>query len=227
MPDPSPPPAERLGGRRGRLTREKILRAALELADEGGLEALTMQRVGARLGVEAMSLYRHVRNKDDLLDGLVDLVFAEIELPDADDDWRRGMRVNAISTRDALTRHPWAISVLESRLQPGPASLRHHDEVVGVLLRAGFSSAMATRIFNVADSYVFGFVLQERSLPFEGAEGLAEVGGAMVDEFPSEQFPNLYAVAKELIASGFDYSAEFEPGLDVVLEGLARVPLEG
>ena len=189
MTDPRSLPVVRRGRRRGRLTREIVLRAALELADEGGPEALTMQRIGARLGVEAMSLYRHVRNKDDLLDGLVDLVFAEIELPAADHDWQRAIRANAASTRDALTRHRWAISLLYSRLQPGPASLRHHDQVVGVLLRAGFSSAMATRIFNVADSYVFGFVLQEQSLPFEGAEGLAEVGGAMVDQILAAELP--------------------------------------
>src|SRR6187402_3712337 len=141
--------ANRKPGRPARLSREAVLRAALEVADEGGLEALTMQRVGEAVGAEAMSLYRHVRNKEDLLDGVVDLVFAEIELPPAGVDWRTAMRERAVSARDVLRRHQWAIGLMESRSQPGPANMRHHDAVLGLLLAAGFTSAAATHAYNL------------------------------------------------------------------------------
>ena len=123
-------------GRPARLSRESVLRAAVEVADEGGIEALTMQRVGEAVGAEAMSLYRHVRNKEDLIDGAVDLVFAEIELPPTDTDWRSAMRIRAVSVREVLRRHPWAVGLMESRAMPGPANMRHHDAVLGVLLGA-------------------------------------------------------------------------------------------
>ncbi len=204
------------------LSRDRVLRAALELADEGGIGALTMQAIGRRLGVEAMSLYRHVRNKDDILDGIVDLVFAEIELPGDRSNWRTVLRARSISTRAALRRHPWAITLMESRMAPGPSNLRSHDEMLAVLLDAGFSAAMATHATNLVDSYVLGFALQETNFPFSNAEELAAVGEQMLAQVPADQYPNLVRVSGELLASGFDYRDEFEFGLDLILDGIAR-----
>ena len=204
------------------LSRDRVLRAALELADEGGIGALTMQAIGRRLGVEAMSLYRHVRNKDDILDGIVDVVFAEIELPADRSDWRTVLRARSISTRVALRRHPWAITLMESRLAPGPSNLRSHDELLAVLLDAGFSAAMATHATNLVDSYVLGFALQETNFPFSNAEELAVVGEQMLAQVQADQYPNLVRVSGELLASGFDYADEFEFGLDLILDGIER-----
>src|SRR3954462_7824026 len=158
------------GSGRGRLNRDRVLRAAVSLADSGGLESLTMRRLGEELGVEAMSLYKHVANKDDLLDGMVDLVFAEIELPSGDTDWRTTMRGRAVSARSALRRHPWATALMQSRTAPGAATLRHHDTVIGTLRGAGFSVVLWAHAFSATDAYVYGFARQERSLPFETAE---------------------------------------------------------
>ena len=208
--------------KRAPLSRDRVLRAAIELADEGGTAALTMQAIGHRLGVEAMSLYRHVRNKDDILDGIVDLVFAEIELPADRSSWRAVLRARSISTRAALRRHPWAITLMESRMAPGPSNLRSHDEMLAVLLDAGFSAAMATHASNLVDSYVLGFALQETSFPFSNAEELAAVGGDLLAQVPVDEYPSYVRVGAELLASGFDYGAEFEFGLDLILEGIAR-----
>ena len=212
----------RTKGKRSPLSRDRVLRVAAELADEGGIGALTMQQIGRRLGVEAMSLYRHVRNKDDILDGIVDLVFAEIELPADRSSWRTVLRARSISARAALRRHPWAITLMESRLAPGPATLRGRDDVLAVLLDAGFSAAMATHAHNILDSYVYGFALQEAQLPFSNAEELAIVGEQMLAQVPAEAYPHLVRVATELLASGFDYGSEFERGLDLILEGIER-----
>lgn len=212
------------GGRPARLSRELVLRAALRLADEGGLQVMTMHRVGQRLGVQAMSLYRHVRNKEDILDGIADLVYAEIELPDDEGDWRTVMRRRAISTRDVLAHHPWAVDLMESRSTPGPANLRHHDVVLGILRGAGFSSAMATHAYNLLDSYIYGFALQARSLPVATPEALAEVGEVLIGQLSGDEYPHLKAVGVDLMAAGFDYAAEFEFGLDVILDALGRQP---
>ena len=217
-----PATAVRRAGRRARLSRDQVLRAAIDLADEGGLEALTMQAIGSRLGAEAMSLYRHVRNKDEILDGIVEIVFTEIELPDGAADWKAAMRKRAISARGTLARHPWAIGLLESQARPGPANLRHHDAVLGILLAAGFSGAMATHAYNLIDSYIYGFVLQERTLPIATPEALAEVGEVLIGQLPGDEYPHLKAVGTELMASGFNYADEFEFGLDLILDGLER-----
>lgn len=208
--------------KRAPLNRDRVLRAALELADEGGIGALTMLQLGRRLGVEAMSLYRHVRNKDDILDGMVDLVFAEIELPADRSNWRTVLRARSISARAALRRHPWAITLMESRMAPGPANLRSHDDTLSVLHDSGCSATMATHAYNLVDSYVYGFALQEVNLPFSSAEELAIVGEELLAQVPADAYPNLVRVASELLASGFDYGNEFEFGLDLILDGIER-----
>jgi AcrR family transcriptional regulator len=208
---------------RGRLSRERVLRAAVALADAGGLESLTMRRLGEELGVEAMSLYKHVANKDDLIDGMVDLVFAEIELPSGDDDWRTAMRRRALSTRATLHRHPWATALMQSRTAPGAATLQHHDTVLGTLRGAGFPVALAAHAFSALDAYIYGFALQERSLPFDTPEEAEEVGRQMFARMPPGAYPHLTELTVEhVLQPGYDYGAEFEYGLDLLLDGLER-----
>jgi AcrR family transcriptional regulator len=182
-----------------------------------------MQRIGRRLGVEAMSLYRHVRNKDDILDGIVDLVFGEIELPVDRSNWRTVLRAQSISTRAALRAHPWAITLMESRMTPGPANLRTHEDTLTVLLGAGCSAVMAVHAYNLVDSYVLGFALQELNFPFSNAEELAAMSEEILANLQADEYPNSARVAKELLTSGFDYADEFEFGLDLILDALGPV----
>jgi AcrR family transcriptional regulator len=206
------------------LTRERVLRAALALADAGGIETLTMRKLGQALGVEAMSLYNHVRNKEDMLDGMVDLVFSEIDLPAGGVDWRTAMRRRAISARDVLLRHPWALGLMESRIHPGPATLRHHDAVLGSLRNAGFSIEMAAHAYSVLDSYIYGFTLNEQTLPFDSSEEVAEVGGSMFRDLPANAYPYLVEMFIEhAMKPGYDYGDEFAFGLDLILDGLERL----
>lgn len=208
---------------RGSLDRSRIIDAAVELADAGGLEALTMRAIGARLGVEGMSLYRHVSDKSDLLDGLVDRVYGGMALPPASPQWRDWLRRRAIAVHEALLRHPWATALMESRVNPGRAVLAHHDLALEVLLGAGFDPAMATRAYNLIDSYIYGFAIQQINLPFGSADELAEVGEEMLDALPMDDYPHLFEVARTLLDGGFDYAAEFEAGLDLVLDAIDRL----
>ncbi len=200
-----------------------MLLAAVDLADRGGVASLTMRRLGGAVGVEAMSLYNHVTNKEDVLDGMIDFVFAEIELPDADADWQDAMRRRAISARQTLGRHTWAIALMDSRATPGPATLRHHDAVIGNLRTAGFSVVMAAHAYSALDSYTYGFALQEASLPFDTARETAELAQAIFDRGGAAAFPHLAELAAEhVLRPGYDYGDEFEFGLDLILDGLAR-----
>jgi len=209
---------------RARLNRDRVLRAAVALADDSGLGSLTMRKLGQELGVEAMSLYNHVANKDDLLDGMVDVVFGEIGLPSGGIDWKPAMRKRALSAREALSRHRWAIGLMESRSSPGPATLRHHDAVIGTLRGAGFSIEMAAHAYSLLDSYIYGFALQEASLPFDTAEQTAEVAGMIMAQFPADEYPHLTELTiGHVLKPGYDYGNEFEFGLDLILDGLERV----
>jgi AcrR family transcriptional regulator len=206
------------------LSRERVLSAAVALADQIGIEALSMRKLGEALGVEAMSLYNHVAHKDDLLDGMIDAVFAEIDLPSADDGWRAAMRQRAISVRAVLRRHRWAIGLMESRTSPGPATLAHHDAVIGVLRAGGFTVAQTAHAFSALDSYIYGFALQEKGLPFETAEQATEVAQAMFADFPVDRYPHFVELATQhVLQPGYDYGDEFEFGLDLILDGLERL----
>lgn len=216
-------PASGNGSGRGRLSRDRVLRAAVVLADSAGLEALTMRRLGQHLGVEAMSLYKHVANKEDLIDGMVDLVFAEIDLPSAGIDWREAMRRRAMSARAALVAHPWATPLMQSRTAPGPATLQHHDTVIGTLRHAGFSVELTAHAFSALDAYIYGFALQQRSLPFDTPEEAQAVGHQMFGRMPPGAYPHLTELTVEhILRPGYDYGQEFEYGLDLVLDGLDR-----
>jgi AcrR family transcriptional regulator len=182
-----------------------------------------MRKLAETLGVEAMSLYYYVADKDEILDGMVDLVFGEIDLPSREADWKAAMRQRAISARDALTRHPWAIGVMESRANPGPATLRHHDAVIGNLRQAGFTIAQAAHAFSVIDSYVYGFALQTLNLPFDTSEELEDLAEAMLRQMPADQYPHLTEmIVDHALQPGYSYANEFEYGLDLILDGLER-----
>jgi len=203
------------------LSRERVLRAAINLADRDGIDSLSMRKLGQQVGVEAMSLYNHVRNKEDVLNGMVDFVFSEIDLPSSGADWSMAMRQRAISARQALLRHPWAIGLMESRVQPGPATLRHHDSVLRNLREAGFSVELAAHAYSVLDSYIYGFTLNELTLPFDTSEGAAEVAGNIFREFLRGEYPYLAEMATEhAMKPGYNYGDEFEFGLDLILAGL-------
>ncbi|WP_432137044.1 MULTISPECIES: TetR/AcrR family transcriptional regulator [unclassified Streptomyces] len=216
-------------GRRGAsertpLSRERVIRTAVALADRKGSAALSMRAIAEPLGVEAMSLYHHVAGREDILDGMVDAVFDEIELPElspGDPDWKGAMRRRADSVRATLRRHPWALGLMDSRSRPGPATLRHHDAVLGVLRASGFSVPMAGHAFSLIDSYLYGFVLQELSLPFGDAAELEEVAGAILREMPADAYPHLAELATEhALKPGYDYADEFDFGLTLILDAL-------
>ncbi len=203
------------------LSRERVLRAALAYADENGIGSLTMRKLGDALGVEAMSLYNHVANKAELLDGMIDLVFEEIDLPAGGSAWRTAMRDRAVSARRVLSRHRWAIGLMESRSAPGPATLRHHDRVIGILRQAGFSVELAAHAYSLLDSYIYGFALQEASLPFDTGEDTAELARTIMAQFPVGEYPHLAELTvQHVLQPGYDYGNEYEFGLDLILDGL-------
>ena len=205
------------------LTRDVVVRRAVELADSEGLDGVTMRRLGEALGVEAMSLYNHVANKDDLLDGMVDAVFAEIDLPVIGAPWRQELRRRSLSQRAVVRRHAWAAPLMESRTSPGPATLRHHDAVIGCLRAQGFSVAMAAHAFSLLDAYTYGFVLQETTLPFQSSDEAAQVAAAMMPAISPDEFPHLVELATQhVLQPGYDYGDEFDFGLELILDGLDR-----
>ena len=215
--DPVPRP-------RSRLARERVLLAAVDLADKGGVEALSMRKLGQELGVEAMSLYNHVANKDDILNGMIDLVFGEIGLPPQGANWKTAMRQRAISAREVLVRHPWAIGLMESRSTPGPATLRHHDAVIGCLREAGFSIVLAAHAYSVLDSYIYGFALQQASMPFKTSAEAVEVAESILRQFPADAYPYLAEMTvQHVLQPGYDYADEFAFGLALILDGLERL----
>jgi AcrR family transcriptional regulator len=207
---------------RTRLSRERVLDAAIAHADAAGLDTLTVRNLAQVLDVAPMALYRHVANKDDLVDAMVDFVFSEIDLPPDGADWKTAMRQRAISAREVLSRHGWAIGLMDSRTTPGPATLRHHDGVIRSLRQAGFSIAMAAHAYSLLDSYIYGFALQQMNSPFDTSHA-SEAAQSMLRQFPTEEYPYLAEIALEhVMKPGYDYGDEFEYGLDVILEGLER-----
>ncbi len=205
------------------LTRARLLGGAVALADDQGIGALTMRTLADRVGVKTMTLYHHVANKDEVLDGMIDVVFAETELPLEDADWRPAMTERAHAVRDSLLRHPWAGGLMESRSTPGPATLHHHDAVLGCLRRSGFSVEMAAHAYSLVDSYTYGFVLQEVNLPFSGTDETHEMAAEMLGAFPVDEYPHLVELTVgHVMLPGYDYGDEFAFGLDLILDGLAR-----
>jgi AcrR family transcriptional regulator len=209
---------------RAPLSRDLVQQTALRLADQGGLESLSMRKLGQELGVEAMALYYHFANKEEIVDGIVDLVFREVDLPAPGADWKTAMRRRAISLRDALLRHRWAIGLMEARRNPGPANLRHHDAVIGNLRAAGFDMELVAHAYALLDAYIYGFALTKMNLPFEAGDDLAGMAQDMLAPFPVDEYPNLVAfITEHAMKPGYDFGDEFAYGLDLVLDGLEGV----
>src|SRR4051794_37196756 len=203
------------------LDRHRVFAVAVAVADSDGLESLSMRKLAQQLGVEAMSLYHHVRNKAEILDGMVETIYGEIELPSGTQNWKTEMTLRACSLREAMTRHPWAIALMSSRTAPGPATLRHHDAVIGSCLRAGLSVDMAARAFALIDNFVFGYLMQERTLPFEEGDDIDQLVHSMMPPEMEQVFPSLYAMTTQVILKpGYSYAAEFDFGLALILDGL-------
>lgn len=203
------------------LGRGPILRAAVKIADESGIESLSMRKLAQTFGVEAMSLYKHVANKDDILDGIVDIAASEIDLPRIGGDWKVEMRRRASAAHAVLMRHPWATMLMVSRANVGPAMLRYVDATLGCLREAGFSYPMADHAWNAIDSHVYGFTLQKLNFPFQPEE-YADVAKAYLPMIPAEQYPYLHGLSQEVIGGGYDGLHGFEFGLDLILDGLER-----
>jgi AcrR family transcriptional regulator len=209
---------------RAPLSRERVFHAAVALADERGIESLTMRALGEELGVEAMSLYYYVANKDELLDGMVEVVFSEIELPTTDVDWKTAMRRRAVSTRAAVARHRWAVGLLQSRTSPGPANFRLHNAVLGCLREAGFSVENAVHAYSLQDAYIYGFAFQEKTLPVDTPAQLAEAAESLRRQFSADEYPHIAeTITEQITKPGYDFADEFEFGLDLILDVLERL----
>ncbi|MEV5070624.1 TetR/AcrR family transcriptional regulator [Microbacterium sp. LMI12-1-1.1] len=208
---------------RAPVTRDRILQAAIALADRGGLESLSMRKLAADLQIEAASLYYHVRNKGDLLDGMADVVFGEMGRPSPGEEWKAALAKRAASTREVLVRHPWAIPIIDSRTTPGAATLRYLEDAIAFLREAGFSIAMAAHVLSVLDSYVRGFAMQEVSLPLDPGGSIEAATESILEQQPmmSNAYPHLAEMAGALILQpGYAYGNEFSFGLGLILDGL-------
>ncbi|WP_256793915.1 TetR/AcrR family transcriptional regulator [Terrabacter sp. Ter38] len=210
---------------RAALSRDRVLDGAMRVADEGGLGALTIRAVAEQLGTKPMSIYHYVGGKDEIIDGIVDRVFGEMDLPAAEGDWRADMHGRCASARTVLRRHSWAIPLLQSRTSPGPATLRHLDAVIGCLRGAGFSLELTAHAYALIDSYVYGFAMSEASLPINGPETVGEVAESMMLEYLAADYPNLLEFTTgHVLQPGYAFGLEFDYGLDLVLDALeARV----
>ena len=205
------------------LSRDRVLAGAIKVADAGGIGALTIRSLAQELGVKPMSVYHYVTNKDEIIDSIVDLVYSEIDLPVPGGDWRTEMRRRANSARRVLAGHPWATALLQSRLNPGPATLRHHNAFIATLRTAGFSVELTAHAFALIDSYVFGFALSESALPIHGQDSAADTAASMMQFFDAEAYPSLLEFTMEhIMRPDYDFGAEFPYGLTVILDALAE-----
>jgi AcrR family transcriptional regulator len=208
------------------LSRERVLRTAVELADRHGLDWLSMRKLGDELGAGAMSLYYYVPSKTELIDGMIDIVFGEIEPPSPELDWKEAMHRRAVSTREALTRHRWAVGNMEGRTDHGPANLRLHDAVLGCLRAAGFSIEMSVHAYSVQDAYIYGFALQQTDMSSQTPEDFAAEAQRQMTAYEDvlAEYPHLVEVVGGYVAkAGYDYDAEFLFGLDLILDALDRL----
>jgi AcrR family transcriptional regulator len=209
--------------RRPALNQDRIIEAAVRVADRGGGSQVSMRNVGKELGVEAMSLYHHLAGKDALIDALADWIFTQIQEPEPADPGRPAMVARAASARRTLAQHPWALGLIESRRSPGPALLRHHDAVLGCLRSNGFSIVLASHAFSALDAYVYGFVVTELNLPITAGESVAEFVEEIRDMLPADTYPHLVEmITDQVVGKDYAYSGEFEFGLDLILDSLER-----
>jgi AcrR family transcriptional regulator len=209
------------------LTRARVLDGAVELADEVGIEALTIRRLAAALGTKPMTIYHHVPSKDAIVDGMVEAVFAQIARPPEDEEWKSAIRQRCISAREVLTRHPWAAPLMESRTSPGPENLGHHEAVLACLRRGGLSWEWTAHAYAVLDAFVYGFAFQESTLPAGGGDGFAEVAQDIAAAFDPEAFPTLVDfTVNHVFKPGYDFGDSFAFGLDLILDALEGAAIQ-
>lgn len=207
--------------KRKKLTRRSVIMGAVDLADEIGVDLLTIRKLANQLGVKPMAIYHHVSSKEDILDGMIGAIYAEIQLPTVGLDWKSGIRIRMRSARSVLARHPWAAAMMDGRVNPGPEILAHHDAVLRCL-RSGLDLRMAAHAYALLDAFVFGFALQEAALPFSNSEEAAEVATAVMQSFPKDAYPHLAELTiGHILQPGYDFGDEFEFGLDLILSALS------
>lgn len=206
------------------LTGERVLDGALSLADRIGIEALTIRRLADELGVKPMTIYHYIPSKDAIVGGMVERVFAEIDLPPEGQPWTQAVRVRCLSARSVLNRHPWAAPLMESGTSPGPMSLRHHEAMLACLRRGDLSWQLTAHAYAILDSYIFGFAFEEATLPSSGGgEGFSEVAQEMATMFDPQEYPTLAAfTAEHVLQPGYRFGDSFEFGLDLIIAGLER-----
>ena len=206
---------------KAKLSSERVLAGAVALADRIGMEGFTIRKLATELDTKPMTIYHHVPNKDAIVDGMVDLVFAEIDVPPVELEWKAAMAHRARSARAVLASHPWATSLMESRVNPGPATLAHHDAVLGCFRSAGFDLTMTAHAYALVDAFIYGFALQEANLPATGGAEMAELAEALTSQFEPDQYPHLVELtAGHVLQPGYDFTAEFDFGLSLILDGL-------
>lgn len=204
------------------LSRDRVVQAAVELADESGIGALSMRELARRLGVEAASLYNHVKGKDDILDGMADWAARQIDLPTEGVGWKDAMRRRAASAREVFARHGWAVELVDSPERDSPARWEYVDGVLGILLDAGFTPVLAGKAFFCLDSYVYGFARQASGPSMGGDVSSADASEAVRAAIPDDVFPNLARVLVGFETYTDDNEALFNFGLDLILDGLER-----
>lgn len=204
------------------LSRERILHGAIELVDEIGIEAFTIRRLATALDVKPMTIYHHVSSKEKIIDGMVDIVFGEIELPAPDVDWQTAIRGRCRSAREVLRRHRWAPPLMESRADPGPATLRHHDAVLGCFRRGGLSLPLTAHAYAIIDSYVYGFALEEAHLPGGGGDEIVEMAQGMAEDVFADYRYLAEFTTEHVLRPGYRFGDSFDFGLDLILDGLAQ-----
>ncbi|MCP5024981.1 MAG: TetR family transcriptional regulator [Actinomycetia bacterium] len=203
------------------LTAQRVLAGAIALADRIGIEPFTIRKLAIELDVKPMTIYHHLPNKEAILDGMVDIVFSEIELPPVATFWKTAIRLRSVSAREVLGHHPWAAPLMESRTSPGFATLRHHDAVLGCFRQGGFSVPMTAHAYAIIDSFIYGFALQEANLPFGGGDEIAELADSIMKDFPVDEFPHLAELTgQHVLQPGYGFGHSFEVGLDLLLDGL-------
>lgn len=209
------------------LNAERVLTGAVALVDAIGMEAFTIRKLAAALDTKPMTIYYHVPNKESIIDGMVDIVFSEIDNPPTDLNWKTAIRQRSHSVRSVLKRHPWATPLMESRTAPGPNTLQHHNAVIGCFRNGGFSIEMTAHAYALIDNFIYGFALQEANMPATGGDEMAALAEEIIEPLGEDQFPWLTELAtKHILQPDYDFGHEFAYGLDLILDGLETAASE-
>ncbi len=221
-----PPPTDTDSPPRPRLTKQRVIEGAVALADQIGMEGFTIRRLATELDTKPMTIYHHVPNKEAIINGMVDSVFAEIDVPPTGTDWKAAIAQRARSARTVLARHPWATPLMESRTSPGGATLQHHEAVLRCFRKGGFSIAMTAHAYALVDAFIYGFALQEANLPATGGQDMADLTETIIEPLAVEEYPYLTELtAEHILQPGYDFRDEFEFGLHLILDGLQTAKL--